>query len=207
MQDVQKTNTLSMQFSYGLRPNDHSQEVELVQFSNKISRSPSAQASGPMTNPLMFSNWVFVRMLKCTGLHLPHRLHEGFSVGALGNPHIHLAASPFHQSTGFSLGAQNNPHIHLDASPRLRLRTISSTNFIPKGQHVRRLFSHSSFGLFCLAFLEPSKVPVSNCKDIRAKTHLHNSLAFLDAGNLCIPARLLDRQQEHYKRHPTHKLC
>ena len=31
-QDVQKTNTLSMQFNYGLRPNDHSQEVEIVQF-------------------------------------------------------------------------------------------------------------------------------------------------------------------------------
>jgi hypothetical protein len=29
---AQKTNTLSMQFSYGLRPNDHTQEVELVQF-------------------------------------------------------------------------------------------------------------------------------------------------------------------------------
>ena len=31
MQDVQNINTLSRQFSYGLRPNDHSQEVELVQ--------------------------------------------------------------------------------------------------------------------------------------------------------------------------------
>jgi hypothetical protein len=32
MQDVQKTNTLSMQFTYGLTPNDPDQEVELVQF-------------------------------------------------------------------------------------------------------------------------------------------------------------------------------
>ena len=32
MHDVQNTNTLSRQFSYGLRPNDHSQEVEFVQF-------------------------------------------------------------------------------------------------------------------------------------------------------------------------------
>jgi hypothetical protein len=98
--------------------------------------------------------------------HLPNSLASRTVFSATrASVWVHWATHTFtllrhrlHQSTGFSLGALSNPHIHPDASPRLRLRTISSTNFIPKGQHVRRLFSHSSFGLFCLAFLEPRKV-------------------------------------------------
>jgi hypothetical protein len=109
--------------------------------------------------------------------HLPNSLVSRTVFSATrASMWVHWATHTFtllrhrvHQSTGLNLGAMSNSHIHPDASPRLRLRTISSTNFFPKGQHVRRLFSQSSFGLFFLAFLNLAKCPLAAVKTYAVK--------------------------------------